>query len=42
MKTLFSLLENAAQSEAPVAIYGESGVGKELVAKANSSIKPKT
>jgi PAS domain S-box-containing protein len=34
MKALFSLLENAAQSEAPVAIYGESGVGKELVAQA--------
>lgn len=34
MERLFGLIENAAQSDAPVAIFGESGVGKELVAKA--------
>ena len=34
MVRLFDLIENAAQSDAPVAIFGESGVGKELVAKA--------
>jgi PAS domain S-box-containing protein len=34
MERLFGLIDNAAQSDAPVAIFGESGVGKELVAKA--------
>jgi two-component system, NtrC family, response regulator HydG len=34
MLQLFSLISSAAQSEAPVIIYGESGVGKELVAAA--------
>lgn len=34
MQAVFSLISNAAQSEAPVIIHGESGVGKELVARA--------
>jgi PAS domain S-box-containing protein len=31
---LLDLIENVAQSDAPAIIYGESGVGKELVARA--------
>jgi len=38
---LFGLVESAAQSEAPVAIFGESGVGKELVAKAIHAASPR-
>lgn len=34
MQNLFRLIENVALSNAPVSIYGESGVGKELVARA--------
>lgn len=34
MLQLFSLISSAAPSDAPVIIYGESGVGKELVAAA--------
>ncbi|HAA04440.1 MAG TPA: sigma-54-dependent Fis family transcriptional regulator [Syntrophobacteraceae bacterium] len=34
MQKLFELIENVALSNAPVLIYGESGVGKELVARA--------
>ena len=34
MRQVFDLIENAAQSDAPVIIYGESGNGKELVSQA--------
>ncbi|MBW1864561.1 MAG: sigma 54-interacting transcriptional regulator, partial [Deltaproteobacteria bacterium] len=34
MRQVYNLIENAAQSDAPVIIYGDSGTGKELVSKA--------
>ena len=34
MRQVYDLIENAAQSDAPVIIYGDSGTGKELVSKA--------
>ena len=34
MQQMFELIENVSQTEAPVLIYGQSGTGKELVARA--------
>lgn len=34
MQNLFELIENVAQSDAPIIIQGQSGTGKELVARA--------
>ena len=34
MSQVFDLIENAARSDAPVIIFGDSGTGKELVSKA--------
>jgi PAS domain S-box-containing protein len=41
MQRLFSLIEKAALSEAAVIVYGESGVGKELVAQAIHQLGPR-
>ena len=34
MQQMFELIENVSQTEAPVLVYGQSGTGKELVARA--------
>jgi len=41
MRRIFDLIENVAQSDAPVLILGESGSGKELVAQAIHEIGPR-
>lgn len=41
MQQVFSLTQKAAQSEAPVIIYGDSGTGKELVAHAIHALGPR-
>ena len=38
MQRVFELVSNAALSDAPVLILGESGTGKDLVAKAVQTI----
>ncbi len=41
MQRLFEILENVSQSDAPVLIYGQSGTGKELVARAIHEESPR-
>ena len=41
MQQVFDLTQKAAQSEAPVIIFGESGAGKELVAHAIHALSPR-
>ncbi|MFC1523933.1 sigma-54 interaction domain-containing protein [Thermodesulfobacteriota bacterium] len=41
MQKLFALIDNVANSEAPVMIHGQSGTGKELVARAIHESSPR-
>jgi PAS domain S-box-containing protein len=41
MQYLFELIENVSQTDAPVLIYGQSGTGKELVARAIHEESPR-
>lgn len=41
MQNLFELIENVAQSEAPVLVQGDSGTGKEMVARAVHEAGPR-
>ena len=42
MRDLFELIENVAQTDAPVLIQGQSGTGKELVARALHEESPRS
>jgi len=41
MQDLFELIENVAQTDAPVLVHGQSGTGKELVARAIHEESPR-
>jgi len=41
MREIFTLVENAAQTQSSILIEGESGVGKELVARAIHQLSPR-
>jgi len=41
MRHIFDLIANAAQSDAPLVIYGQSGTGKELAAQALHDLGPR-
>jgi len=41
MRRLFELIENVSQTDAPVCIHGQSGTGKELVARAIHEESPR-
>jgi PAS domain S-box-containing protein len=41
MQQLFEMVESVAQSDAPVMIYGQSGTGKEMVARAIHRASPR-
>lgn len=42
MQQLYEMIDNVAQSDAPVMIHGQSGTGKEMVARAIHSASPRS
>ena len=42
MQQLFEIIDNVSQSDAPVMIHGQSGTGKEMVARAIHSASPRS